>query len=69
MCGHVGGSVTVGAGFEVTYAQTTPYTLLLPVDQDIKLSALSPAPYLPAKYHASCHDDITDQTSKTGSHP
>lgn len=43
-------------------------SLLLPVDQDIKLSALFPAPCLPAYYHASCHD-IMDQISKTGSHP
>jgi hypothetical protein len=31
--------------------------LLLPVDQDVELSAPSPAPCLPADCHASQHDD------------
>jgi hypothetical protein len=30
---------------------------LLTADQDVELSAPSPAPCLPACCHASCHDD------------
>lgn len=52
---------TVGASFELSDAQATPSVapsfLLLPVDQDVDLSALSPALCLPAGCHASCHDD------------
>lgn len=43
-----GKCVTMGASFEVSYAQAIPsFTdhFLLPVCQDIELSALSPAPY------------------------
>jgi hypothetical protein len=48
-------------GLEVSYAQTTPSVshspLLLPVEQNVELSALSPAPCLsggcPALYHDS----------------
>jgi hypothetical protein len=41
--------------FELHQCSTQP--LLLPADQDIELSAPSPAPCLPACYHASCLDD------------
>jgi hypothetical protein len=30
---------------------------LLPADQDVELSAPSPASCLPAYHHASCYDD------------
>lgn len=47
--------------FEVSYVQAMPNVthglLLLFVDQDVELSALSPAPCLLACYHATCHDD------------
>ena len=43
------------AGFEVLYAQAIPSLahslLLLPADQDVELSAPSPAPCLPACCH------------------
>ena len=56
-CGLVGGSVTVEEGFEVIYTQAMPSVidslLMLPVDQDVEISALSPAPCLPAH----CQDD------------
>lgn len=49
------------AGFEVSYAQAIPSVdtdyFLLPADQEIELSAPSPAPCLPAQCHASHHDD------------
>ena len=45
--------VTVGVGFEVSYAQAMPSVthslLLLSADQDVELSAPSPAPF------AACH--------------
>jgi hypothetical protein len=50
----------VGAGFEVSYAQAMPsvaHSLLLPADQDVEISAPSPAPCLPPCCHASHHDD------------
>jgi hypothetical protein len=69
-CGHVGVSVMllevahhleeVGVGFEVFYVQALPsveHRLLLPADQDVALSAPSPAPCLPLSCHASHHDD------------
>lgn len=31
-------------------------SLLLPVDQDVELSAPSPAPCLPVCHHSPCHD-------------
>jgi hypothetical protein len=34
------------------------HSLLLPVDQDVELSAPSLAPCLVTCCHASCHDDI-----------
>ena len=46
-CGFVG-DVSLGAGFEVSEAK--PYIVvlfLLPIDQDVELSALSPVPCLP----------------------
>ena len=48
-CGLVGGSMSLGMGFEVSDAQARPgVTLfLMPVDLDVKLSATSPALYLP----------------------
>ena len=46
----------LGVGIEVLYAQTTPSVahspLLLPVDQDVELSAPSPA-----CHHVFRHDD------------
>lgn len=49
----VGGRVIVRAGSEVSYAQVKPNSVyfLLPVDQDVGLSALSPASCLPAHFH------------------
>ena len=48
-------------GCEVLYAQAMSSVecilLLLPADQDVELSAPSPAPSLPTCCHASCHDD------------
>ena len=48
-------------GFEVSYAQTMPRVahncLRLPLDQDVKLLAPSPAPCLPVLCHISHHDD------------
>ena len=53
--------VTMGAGFVGSYAQTPPSVphslLLLPADTDVELSAPSPAPYLPAFYHVSHHEN------------
>jgi hypothetical protein len=49
-----------GGAFEVSYAQTTPsmeHSLLLPSDQDVEFSALSPAPRLSACPHASLCDN------------
>jgi hypothetical protein len=61
MCGLVGVGValcvTVEAGFRVSYVQAMPSLLLLPMDQDVERSALSPAPCLPACCHASHHGD------------
>jgi hypothetical protein len=58
--GVVEGRVTVGAGFEVSYAQAMPNVahslLLLPADQDVELWAPS-APRLPGHCHSSHHDD------------
>ena len=51
----------VRAGFEVLYAQDTPSVafclLLLPIEQDVKQSAPSPAPSLPGCCQAPCCDD------------
>jgi hypothetical protein len=51
----------MGAGFVGSYAQTPPSVphslLLLPADTDVELSAPSPAPYLPAFYHVSHHEN------------
>ena len=50
----------VGVGFEIYHAQTMPseaHLSLLPIDQDVELSAPSPAPCLPGCCHASHHDD------------
>jgi hypothetical protein len=48
-----------GAGFEVSDAKVGLVSLsfLLPVDQNVKLSAPSRAPCLPACCHASHHED------------
>ena len=52
--------MSLEAGFQVIYAQAMPTAvhslLLLPVDQDVELSA-PPAPCLPAHCHVSCHGD------------
>ena len=45
---------TVRVGFEVSYAQAMPNDkvhFLLPADQDVELSAPSPAPCMPAQHH------------------
>ena len=51
----------MGVGFEVLHAQTMPREVhglrLLPVDQDVDLSAPFPASLLPAYHHASRLDD------------
>ena len=53
--------VTVGAGFEVSYAQamstSMAHSLLLPADHDVELWAPPAVPCLPAHGHASCRDD------------
>ena len=60
-CGIVRGSVSLGTDFEVSEAQARPRVFhslfLLPMDQDVELSAPSPALCLPACCHASSHDD------------
>jgi hypothetical protein len=59
-CGLVRGSDTTGVGFEISYVQASPsvaHSLLLPSDQDVELSAPSPAPYLSACHHVSHHDN------------
>ena len=38
-------------------AQCGTISFLLPVDQNVELSAPSPAPCLPVQCHVSCHDD------------
>ena len=67
-CGFAGGGVALleevyhyGMGLEVpSYAQALPRAevalVLAPLDQNVELLAL-PAPCLPARLHASCHDD------------
>jgi hypothetical protein len=48
------------AGFEVLYAQASPSVTvpsLVPVDQDVELSASLPAPSLPERCHASHNND------------
>jgi len=48
-CGLIGGSVTVGAGFAVSYAQAIPSVEHVSFYcQDVELSAPSPAPRQPA---------------------
>jgi hypothetical protein len=58
--------VTVGVGFEVSYAQAmttvTHSLLLLPADQDVELSAPSLAPCLPVCCHTSHIDDKSSET-------
>lgn len=53
--------VTVGTGFGVSYVQATPSVvhslLLLPVDQDVDLSAPFLVPCLAALCHTSHRDD------------
>jgi hypothetical protein len=39
-CGLAGGSVSLWVGFEVSNVQVRPSDFLLPVDQDVELSAL-----------------------------
>ena len=55
-CDFVRESVTVGVELEVSYAQAmhseTAY-FLLPMVQDVELSAPSPALCLPARHHAA----------------
>ena len=53
--------IILGVGFEVSYAQAPGRVahslLLLPVDQNVELSAPSLVPCLPGCCHASHHDD------------
>ena len=52
--------MSLGVDFEFLEAQAWPVChchFLLPVDLDVELSALSPAPHLPACGHASRHDN------------
>ena len=60
-CGLVGGSVSLwGRALRYPMLKLHPEWnsfLLMPADQDVELSAPSPAPCLPAHCHASCHDD------------
>ena len=51
--------MSLGVGFEVSKAQARPSVtlVLLSVDQDVKLSATSSAPYLSLCHHAPHHDD------------
>ena len=55
--------VTMGADFEVSYAQDTAKCLsparcrTVKVLQNVGLSATSPAPCLPARHHAPRHDN------------
>ena len=52
--------VFLRGGFEESEAQVCPvcnFHLLLSADPDIELSAPSPALCLPARRHASSHDD------------
>jgi hypothetical protein len=53
--------VSLDLSFEVLYTQATPGVahslLLLPLDQDVDLSAPSSAPRLPGCLHAPCCDD------------
>jgi hypothetical protein len=60
--------VTVGVGFEVSYTQDPSNMVwrlfLLPVDQDVQLSAAYPKQCLPRCCHGFYHDD-NDQTSET----
>ena len=58
-CGLVGGSMSLGMGFEVLKA-----FFLLPVDPDVELSATSPASCLPA-----CHYDDNGLNLETMSQP
>lgn len=58
--GFVGGSVSLGTGFEVSEIKPGPVSLSpfqLPSDLDVELSAISSAPCLPICSHASHHDD------------
>lgn len=43
--------------FSKAQASSSSFLILLPVDLDVELSAPSPAPRLPARCHASRHDD------------
>ena len=51
--------MSLGVGFGVSNAQVKPSIslFLLSADPDIELSAPSPAPCLPAYYHASSHHE------------
>ena len=59
MCGLVGGSVSLGLGFEVSDAQGRPSVALslMPANPDVELSAPPPAPSLPVRHYAFCHDN------------
>ena len=60
-CGLVGGSMSLSRALRSPILKAIPSVaqspLLLPVDQDIELSAPSLAPCLPGNSRASCHDD------------
>ena len=58
-CGLVGGTMTLGVGFELSkaYARPSGSVFLLPVDSDVDLTTASPAPCLPTCRHVSYHED------------
>jgi hypothetical protein len=53
-CTFIEGIGSLGVGFEVPEAQAVS---LLPTDEDVEVSATSPAASLPPHCHAFCHDD------------
>ena len=60
-CGLLEEVCHCGLGFEVLSIQAMPSVacsfFLLTADQDVELSAPSPATCLPEGHHTSCHDD------------
>lgn len=63
-CVLVEGGVSLGVGFDVSKAYAKPSLCLLPVDQDVKLSVIAPAPCLLVS-----HRDDYGLTSETASKP
>ena len=65
-CGSLNKNVTLLGGVACFWGwalgfqmlKSGPVSLfLLPANPEVEVSAIFPAPYLPAYYHASCHDD------------